>query len=182
VRQGSYANQFEDIIRVHERISENSVTFSLNLHQMSTDLESLFHDMERNRKQWKQTAQASEARLQEAEKALDKAKSKYDSLAENYDHARTGDKVSTRTFGLRPRSASQQEEDLARKVGIADADYLAKVQNAQSIRDETEKVARPQAIQALLQLVQECDSGISLQLQKFGKYYHSIRFIKTYSI
>lgn len=168
-RQGSYAGQFEEVVRIHERMAENGTSFYLNAHQMSTDLEALAHDMERGRKHWKQTASASEQRVQEAERAHDRAKQKYDQLAEDYDRAKTGDKLSGRHFMLKTKSAAQQEEDLQRKVDVADGDYQTKVTNAQQVREEIEKTSRPQAISAMLQLIQECDSAVSLQLQKYGK-------------
>jgi hypothetical protein len=170
MRQGTYASQFEDVIRIHERMAENGTQFRLNSQQMSEDLESMAHNAERDRKQLKHDAVQTEQRLQDAERALEKAKLKYDSLAENFDHARTGDKVHAGKFSLRPKSAAQQEEDLQRKLGIADEDYQAKVQHAQQARQEVENTSRPQAVKSLLQLIQECDAGVTLQLQKFGKF------------
>jgi hypothetical protein len=169
-RPASFAYQFEEVIQMHERIAENELSFGLNLHQMSVDLDTLAHEMERGRKQWKATGLSAEHRVQEAEKALDKAKQKYDGLAEDYDHAKTGDKVSGRGFSFRPKSGATLEEDLLRKLNIADQDYQAKVQQAQSLRQDLITSARPQTVQALLQLIKECDSGVTLQLQKFGKF------------
>lgn len=102
---------------------------------------------------------------------MEKAKAKYNSLAEDYDRARTGDKQSGR-FGLKgPKSAAQVEEDLHRKSQAADADYSSKVQAAQSLRQDLLSTLRPQAIQALEALINECDSGLSLQMQKFGEFH-----------
>lgn len=102
---------------------------------------------------------------------MEKAKGKYDSLAEDYDRARTGDKQSGRVFGLKgPKSAAQHEEDLHRKVQAADADYASKVQTAQSQRQELVSTSRPQTVKALQDLTSECDSGLTVQLQKFGKF------------
>jgi Rho GTPase-activating protein RGD1 len=169
-RQGSYAMQLEEVIRIHERMSNNGTEFRLNVQQMGEDLEGMAHEMERGRKQWKHDALQAESRLQDAERALDKAKQKYDSLANDYDHAKTGDKVPGGKFSLRPKSAAQQEEDLHRKLGTADADYQTKIESAQQMRQDVEKNSRPQAVQILLQLIQECDSGVALQLQKFGRF------------
>jgi hypothetical protein len=170
-RQGSYAAQFEEVIRVHERIADNEVSYGLNLHQMSADLENMAYEMERGRKQWKANGLAAEEKVQEAEKALDKAQQKYHTLAENYDAARTGDKTAGRHFGLRvPKSADKHEEDLHRKLQIADEDYKNKVENAKLLRQELQSTLRPQALSALQQLIQECDSGVTLQMQKFVSF------------
>lgn len=156
-------------MRIHDRMADNGVQFALSLHQMHEDLQELAADKERGRKQWKQSGLTAEKRVQDSESAMEKAKSKYHSLAEDYDRARTGDKQSGR-FGLKGvKSAAQVEEDLQRKVQAADADYSSKVQTAQGMRRELVTTSRPQAVQAVQQLINECDSGLVLQMQKFGE-------------
>ena len=167
-RQGSFAQNYEDLTRIHDRMSDHGLQFAMSLHQMSDDLQDLAANMERGRKHWKQSGLNAEKRVQDSEIALDKAKARYYSLADQYDRARTGDRQSGR-FGLKgPKSAAQQEEDLFRKVQAADADYSAKVQAAQAQREELKATLRPQAVTALRELVTECDSGLTLQLQKFA--------------
>lgn len=156
-------------MHIHDRMADNGIQFALSLHQMHEDLHELAADKERGRKQWKQTGLTAEKRVQDSESAMEKARSKYNSLAEDYDRARTGDKQSAR-FGLKGvKSAAQVEEDLQRKVQAADADYSSKVQTALGMRRELVTTSRPQAVQAVQQLINECDSGLVLQMQKFGK-------------
>ena len=182
-RQGSYAQNYEEITRIHERMVDNGVQFALALHQMHEDLHDLATNMERGRKQWKQTGLTAEKRVQDAEIAMDKAKTKYDSLAEDYDRAKTGDRQSGRVFGLKgPKSAAQVEEDLSRKVQAADSDYSSKVQAAQGLRRDLLATSRPQTVKALLDLINECDSGLTFQMQKFGMQpwqipYHAIELL-----
>ena len=169
-RQGSYAHNFEEVTRIHDRMADNGSKFYLSLHQMHEDLQELAVEKERGRKQWKQSGLNAEKRVQDAEVAMEKAKSKYDALAEDYDRARTGDKQSGRVFGLKgPKSAAQVEEDLNRKVQGADADYAQKVKTAQNLRQELVITLRPLAVRAIQDLINECDSGLTLQMQKFGK-------------
>lgn len=168
-RQGSYVQNYDETIRIHDRMADNGVQFALSLHQMHEDLHDLATNMERGRKHWKQNGLSAEKRVQDSESMMEKAKAKYDSLAEDYDRARTGDKQSGRVFGLKgPKSAAQHEEDLSRKVQAADSDYQSKVQLARSQRQELLDTLRPQAVKALLDLINECDSGLTLQLQKYG--------------
>ena len=168
-RQGSYAQQLEEVTRVHERMSDNGMQFALLLHQMHEELLELTTTAERGRKHWKQNGLAAEKRVQDAELALEKAKAKYDALAEDYDRAKTGDRHGSKKFGLKgPKSAAQYEEDLLRKVQAADADYQSKVQAAQNLRQELLTTLRPQALRALQDLIMECDSAVAFQLQKFG--------------
>ena len=152
-------------------MADNGVQFALSLHQMHEDLHDLAANMERGRKHWKQNGLNAEKRVQDSELLMEKAKSKYDSLAEDYDRTRTGDKQSGRVFGLKgPKSAAQHEEDLLRKVQQADSDYSSRVQSAKNQRQELVTTLRPQAVRALQDLINECDSGLTLQLQKFGGF------------
>ncbi|KAL8942022.1 MAG: hypothetical protein Q9216_001912 [Gyalolechia sp. 2 TL-2023] len=170
-RQGSYVQYYNEVIGIHDRLADNGVQFSLSLHQMHEDLYDLATNIERGRKQWKQTGLSAEKRVQDSENLVEKAKAKYDSLAEDYDRARTGDKQSGRVFGLKgPKSAAQHEEDLHRKMQAADSDYASRVQTTQSQRLELVNTQRPQAVKAILDLIKECDSGLTLQLQKFASF------------
>ncbi|KAL8942426.1 MAG: hypothetical protein Q9211_001394 [Gyalolechia sp. 1 TL-2023] len=170
-RQGSYVQHYNEVIAIHDRLADNGVQFSLSLHQMHEDLHELASNIERGRKQWKQTGLSAEKRVQDSETLVEKAKAKYDSLAEDYDRARTGDKQSGRVFGLKgPKSAAQHEEDLHRKMQAADSDYASRVHTAQTQRLELVGTQRPQAVKAILDLINECDSGLTLQLQKFASF------------
>jgi hypothetical protein len=170
-RQGTYAQQFIEVTRIHERMAENGMQFSNSLQLMHDDLLEMAANMERGRKHWKQTGLNAEKRAQDTELLMEKAKSKYDSIAEEYDRTRTGDRTSGKVFGINMKSAAQHEEDLNRKVLIADSDYASKVQAAQSARQELLNSQRPQAVKALQELIAECDSATTLQLQKFGEIY-----------
>jgi Rho GTPase-activating protein RGD1 len=168
-RQGSYATQFDAVARINDRMADNGMQFALSLHQMHEDLTELSNNMERGRKQFKQQSLMAEKKVSDAESALAKAKSKYDSLAEDLDRVRTGDKAS-KGFSLKgPKSSAQQEEQLVSKVQAADADYKSKVDATQALRQELLTTLRPQAIRAVEELIKECDSALTLQLQKFGE-------------
>lgn len=170
VKSGSYAAQLGELMRVHERMADNGMQFALSLHQMNEDLTELSTNMERGRKQWKHEGLSAEKRSSDAESAMQKAKAKYDGLAEDYDRARTGDTKGSRRIGLKgPKSSEQYEQDLLRKTQAADADYGDRVTQAKAIRETLINTERPKAVKALLELIKECDSALTLQLQKFGK-------------
>ncbi|EFW18488.1 hypothetical protein D8B26_005261 [Coccidioides posadasii str. Silveira] len=169
-RQGSFAQSYDEMNRIHDRMADHGLQFAVSLQQMSEDLNELAANMERGRKHWKQNGLNAEKRVQDAEAAAEKAKVKYDSLAEQYDRARTGDRQPGK-FGLKgPKSAAQYEEDLLRKVQNADADYANKVQAAQTQKQELVATLRPQATRALQDLINECDSALTLQIQKFAAF------------
>jgi hypothetical protein len=155
---------------IHERMADNGAQFAISLHQMHEDLLEIASSMERNRKHLKQIGLAAEQRVADTEAAMRKSKAKYDALADDYDRARTGDRQAGKKFGIKgPKSAAQHEEDLLRKVQNADADYATKVQAAQGQRAELWSKLRPEHVKALEDFIKECDSALTLQMQKFGK-------------
>ncbi|KUL83927.1 hypothetical protein ZTR_06837 [Talaromyces verruculosus] len=169
-RQGTYRRAQDEITRIHEQMADHGLQFAVSLYQMSVDLSELSENIEKSRKQWKASGLAAEKKVTDAEALVEKAKAKYDTLAEQYDRVKTGDKQGGK-FGLKGhKSAVQQEEELSRKVQNADADYQAKVQAAQSARKELLASHRPQTIHQLRQLIFECDSGVTLQLQKYAAF------------
>ncbi|RHZ70525.1 hypothetical protein CDV55_104767 [Aspergillus turcosus] len=169
-RQGTYGSSYNDLNRFHERMADHGLQFSVSLQQMADDLHELATNIEKGRKEWKHTGLNAEKRVTEAEAAAEKAKAKYESLAEQYDRVKTGDKQGGK-FGLKGhKSAAQHEEELLRKVQNADGDYAAKVTAAQAARRELISTHRPQAVQNIQKLIAECDSGLTLQLQKFATF------------
>lgn len=169
-RQGTYSQSYKEINRIYERASEHGLQFAVSVQQMADDLHELATNMERSRKHWKQIGLNAEKKVAEAESLAEKAKAKYESLAEQYERVKTGDKQGGK-FGLKGhKSAAQLEEELHRKVQQADSDYAAKVQSAQAARQELISTHRPQTVRNLQQLITECDSGLALQVQKFGGF------------
>ena len=90
---------------------DHGLQFAVSLHQMSDDLHELAANIERGRKQWKQTGLAAEKRVSDAESLAEKAKAKYESLAEQYDRVRTGDKQGGK-FGLKGHKSAAQHLSL----------------------------------------------------------------------
>ncbi|KAI1824374.1 hypothetical protein F4861DRAFT_506608 [Xylaria intraflava] len=171
-RQGTFAKAHEEMLAIHDRMAENSTQFALSLHQMYEDLLEVSTVAEKHRKSWKQNGLAAEQRLADIEAAMRKSKTKYDSLAEEYDRVRTGEaKQGPRVFGIKGhKSAAQHEEELLRKTQAADTDYMGKVQTYQSEKATMETTTRPEAVRALQELIKECDSGTTLQMQKFASF------------
>ena len=171
-RGGSFAKAYEEMMVIHERMADNGIQFSMSLHQMHEDLLELAAMAEKSRKGWKQSGLLAEQKVADLENGMRKSKAKYDSLADEYERARTGDsggQKGGKMFGFKgPKSAAQHEEDLHRKVQAADQDYHSKVDTVRAERGELLSRTRPETVKALQDIVKECDSGLVLQLQKFG--------------
>ncbi|EXJ70140.1 uncharacterized protein A1O5_06207 [Cladophialophora psammophila CBS 110553] len=165
-RQGTFAQNCKEMTNIHDRMADHAIQYASTVFGMAEELFELASNSEKARKYWKQTGGNAEKRVQDAEAAMEKAKYRYNSLAEQYDRARTGEKQSGK-FGLK-RSAAQMEEELRHKLEVADADYSAKVEAAQSQRNELLSTLRPQTVNALSELIRETDAGLSLHVQKFA--------------
>ncbi|KAI5357653.1 putative Rho GTPase activation protein [Septoria linicola] len=171
VRGGTYAQQLTEVLRVHEKMADNGMQFALSLHQMHEDLDVLSANMERGRKQGKHDGLAAEKNASDLEAAMLKAKAKYEGFAEDYDKARTGDTRAGRRLGIKgPKSAEQHEQDLLRKTQAAEAEYRAKVDEARVAREELVNTQRPRFVKELEKYIKECDSALTLQLQKFATF------------
>lgn len=133
---------------------------------MTDQLLELANNSERGRKHWKQTGLNAEKRVQDAQLAMEKAKAKYNSLSEQYDRVRTGERAGGK-FGLK-KSGAQEEENLSRKLEAADGDYSFKAQAAQTMQQELLSTLRPQAVNALQELIFETDAGLTVHIQKFA--------------
>lgn len=169
---GSFAKAFDGMMGTHSRIAENGMQYAMSLLQMAEDLNELAAIAEKQRKGWKQDGLAAEHRAADVDAQMRKSQAKYHSLAEEYDRVRTGDgQKGGKMFGFKgPKSAAQHEEELLRKVQAADQDYKNKVQAYQQERGQLISTTRPEAIKALQDIVRECDSGLVLQMQKFGEF------------
>ena len=152
-RGGSFAQAYGDMMTIQDRMAENGMQFSSSLHIMHDDLLELAEIAEKSRKGWKQNGLTAENRVAELEAAMRKSKAKYDALADEYERARTGDASAQKggkMFGFKgPKSAAQHEEDLLRKVQIADQDYHSRVQTLQTERGELLSKTRPETVKAL---------------------------------
>ncbi|OAA75235.1 Rho GTPase-activating protein domain protein [Akanthomyces lecanii RCEF 1005] len=172
-RTGSFAQSYDEMMYIHDRMAENGIQFAASLHQMYEELNELAINSERSRKTWKTDGLSAEQKVADLEQTMRKSKAKYDSLAEEYDRARTGEgRQGGKVLGAfkAHKSAAQQEEDLLKKAQNADQTYYSHVQTLQSEKSQLESSHRPRAIKALQDLVSETDSATTLQMQKFAAF------------
>lgn len=168
-RTGTFSHAYDEMIYIHERMAENGSGFATSLQQMHDDLNEMAASAERSRKHWKTTGLAAEQKVVDLDNTVRKSKAKYDSLAEEYERARTGEGSKKVIYAFKNKSAAQQEEDLLRKVQAADSTYHSHVQTLQTEKAQLETSLRPEAIKSLQDLIREVDSGLGLQMQKFGR-------------
>ncbi|KAF4124567.1 Rho GTPase-activating protein RGD1 [Geosmithia morbida] len=171
-RAGSFAQAYDELVYVHERMADNGSHFSASLQVMYDDLSELAASTERSRKTWKTNGLAAEQKVADLEQAMRKSKVKYDSLADEYERVHSGESRQTGKVlsAFKNKSAAQHEEDLLRKVQAADQTYHGHVQTLQTEKAHLESTTRPEAIKALQDLIREIDAGLTLQMQKFAAF------------
>ncbi|KAL6893236.1 hypothetical protein GGI43DRAFT_174068 [Trichoderma evansii] len=171
-RGGSFAQVYEEMVHIHERMADNGIHFAATLLQMNEELLDAAGSAERNRKSWKATGLAAEQKVVDLEVTMRKCKTKYDSLAEEYDRAKTGE---SRPGGGKVlgafkahKSAAQQEEELLKKVQAADQMYHSAVKSLQHEKAQLQNTIRPELVKSLQEAVREIDSAVGMQMQKFA--------------
>jgi hypothetical protein len=172
-RQGTYARQVDELVKLNERSCDVSNSFVAALHIMHDELSELSKAIEKSRKSVKETSLRQEKSLSEAEQASEKAKSKYDSLCEEFERMRTGDPTKTK-FGFKHARTPQHEEELHKKVMAAESEYQLRVDGAQNLRRELITKSRPATVKQLKDLILECDAAMSLQLQKYANLHETL--------
>jgi len=174
-RQGSYMEGMLDILRVYERMADHDTEFSTNLNQIHSELTKMAEYTDSERRRIKQSGLAAERRVQDAERQMERAKARYDSLAQDYIHAKRSSNTSSRRFTFRgPKSTGQFEEELYRKVTVADEEYEAKVVNAQQLRGELVSTLRPNTVNYLKMLIEDIDTCLTTQMQELATQQENI--------
>lgn len=164
-RQGTFARQFDEMMNINDRLSDAGHAFVASLHTMHDELQELAKKNEKARKSLKETSMRHEKCVVDAEQAAEKAKSKYNSLCDEMERLKDPNKTK---FGFKSKNNPQHEQELQSKIASAENDYSQKVTGMQNLRKELMSQLRPQHIKMLKDLIQECDSGMSLQFQKYA--------------
>lgn len=166
-RQGSYARNFDESLRITDRQAENGLQFASVLYSMADELRDMAENAEKGRKHWKHVTIDAEKKLSDAETAQQKAKDRFNTAAEQYERIRTGERQD-RKFGLKNKSPAQQEEALKEKADMLDQDYMSKSHIAQDHRREFENITRPQIVRNLQELIMECDAAMAMQMARLA--------------
>lgn len=166
-RQGSYYRNFEESLRLNDRLAENGLQLATALQAMAEELRDMAETSEKGRKHWKHNAMDAEKKVADAENAQQKAKDRYNTAAEQYEKVRTGEKQGGK-FGLKNKSPAQLEEQLKEKADTLDQDFAARTRTALDERRDFENTTRPQIVRALRDLIAECDAAMAMQMAKLA--------------
>lgn len=169
LKSDSFSNRLDQIIEFDEKSYNVGSSYVTALNVMYDELSSLIVTMGRSRKQIKEEGKRKEKECQDSISAAEKAKQKYYHLCDDLDKLKNGD-PSKKSFSLTNKSVEQQEDDLQRKVDLADQDYKLKVSICKKLKDEILMVYRPNHSKKLKNLILEMDIAMNVQLQKLATW------------
>lgn len=177
VKKGTFQNQLLSIMKSTDRYGDAGITFIDTMHKIHNELMDVVRSMERQRKLIKESAMRHEKNLLDAEREAEKAKAKYDAACEELEKARTADPNRSK-LGFKNKS----EEELHRRMTIAEVDYQQKVDQCQRTREELVRKLRVEDVRKLQGLILKCDNALSLQLIRFSNIFETLQLNRGFVI
>ncbi|KAI5969363.1 RGD1 [Candida margitis] len=169
LKNDSLQIQMDRIIGFDESLSGVGSSYVTALSTMYDELMSLVHTIIRSRKTIKDEYRRKDKECIDSISAAEKAKTRYNHLCEDLERLKNSD-PSKKSFSLKNKTVEQQEDDLQRKVDLADQEYKSKVATCKKLKDEILVLHRPNNAKKLKNLILEMDIALNVQLQKYATY------------
>ena len=166
LKQDSFSRQLDKLIEFDESMYSIGSSYVKALSVMFDELTALIATVSRSRKIIKDEGKRKEKECIDSIIAADKAKQRYYHLCDDLEKLKSGG-PNKKSFSLKNKSVSQQEDDLVKKVEIADQEYKAKVMACKKLKDEIMVIHRPNNNKKLKNLILELDIAMNVQLQKY---------------
>ncbi|PRT52745.1 RHO GTPase-activating protein RGD1 [Wickerhamiella sorbophila] len=176
-RTGTFQTQILDIIKSTDRVGDAGNNFIDSMHRIHDELLELVRSIDRQRKTAKEVALRNERNLQEAETQAERARAKYDQSCEDLERSRQGD-PSKGKLGFKNKS----EDELHKKMTIAEVDYQNKVDTALRMRRELVSKLRVDSVKTLQSLILECDQALNLQVLRYANLLETLQLNRGFVI
>lgn len=160
--------KFDEIVAFDEKLYAAGSLYVKALNVMYDEIVALVSTVTRTRKLLKEETKRKEKDCADAIALAEKAKQKYYHLCDDLEKLKTSD-PNKKSF-LKSKTAEQQEDDLQRKVDLADQDYKQKVATGKKLKDEILMIHRPSSSKKMKNLILEMDIAMNVQLQKFATW------------
>lgn len=168
LKSDSFLAQFDLMVEFDEKLYSVGSSYVAALNVMYDEISALIHTVSRQRKTIKDECKKKERDCADAISLADKAKQKYHHLCDDLEKVRTAD-PNKKSF-LSNKTTEQQEDDLQRKVDLADQDYRLKAAACRKLKDELLMIHRPVYSKKLKNLILEMDIALNVQLQKYATW------------
>ncbi|KAG0169217.1 hypothetical protein DFQ30_003852 [Apophysomyces sp. BC1015] len=175
-RSGTYGDAWTSILKVHETIGEQRIKFAGDITEVADDLQLLYKDTEKGRKQAKEMGLKHEKALSDAEISLGKSKQKYEMLSEEWERAilqKNGETVHIPKKGFFKNNKTQAqldkaEEDARAKATLADQNYRTQLQTTNLSRQQYFQNHLPNILTGLKAVGDECCVALRYQLARYA--------------
>ncbi|ORY95254.1 Rho GTPase activation protein [Syncephalastrum racemosum] len=178
-RSGTYGDAWTSFLKVHETIGEQRVRFSADVTEVADDLQLLYKDTEKGRKQHKDIGQKHEKMMADADVTLEKFKQKYEMQSEEWERAilqKNNDPLHVPKKGLFKNNKTQAqlnrlEEEARMKATMADQNYRQQLQATNASRQDYFQFHLPKILSALKDIGDECCVALRYQLARYAYIY-----------
>ncbi|KAI8368301.1 Rho GTPase activation protein [Radiomyces spectabilis] len=175
-RSGTYGDAWTSMLKVHETVGEQRIKFSADISEVADDLQLLYKDTEKGRKQVKDVGLKHEKNLMEADASLEKCKQRYELQSEDWERAilqKNNDPLHVPKKGLFKNNRTQaqlnrMEEDARIKATMADQNYRQQLQTTNASRVEYFHVHLPKILMDLKAVGDECSVALRYQLARYA--------------
>ncbi|KAI5966363.1 RGD1 [Candida pseudojiufengensis] len=169
LKNDSLQFQMDKIIGFDENLYGVGSSYVTALNTMYDELTSLINTITRSRKIVKDEYRKKDKECIDSIQSAEKSKQRYMHLCDDLERLKTSD-PSKKSFSLKNKSVEQQEDDLQKKVDMADQEYKSKVSTCKKLKDEILVIHRPNNSKKLKNLILEMDIALNVQLQKYATW------------
>lgn len=158
----------KDVLKYDNKLIQVKQSYIKALVKMYDELSALLLTMTKLRKQTKEQIKKLEKDVSDSIHQAEKAKNKYDSLCQDYTKLKRADPTKTKLTIRGSKTLPEQEEDLRKKIDMADLDYKQKVDLSTTLRNKFLSIERPRIVKNLKDMILEMDVALSIQIQKYA--------------
>ncbi|CAO3690239.1 unnamed protein product [Umbelopsis ramanniana] len=189
-RAGSYGDAWTSILKVHEKIGEQHVKFSTEITEVADDLQLLFKDTEKSRKQAKEQGLRHERQVADADLALEKAKQKYELHSEQWEQSillknNEPSQLTKKALFKSNKTQAQldrTEEEARAKAASSDQIYRQQLNITNATRAEHFKTHLPNSLTNLKSIGDECNVALRYQLARYAYIYEQALTADGYAL
>ncbi|SPO31065.1 related to GTPase-activating protein beta-chimerin [Ustilago trichophora] len=202
-KAGTFVKSWHSMVKTHETLADNRLRFAAKLSEMSDELSNLAKEVDKSRKQARETGMRLEKNLQDAEAGVEKARGRFDTAAEDLERllllksgesAKSGEIQSgtggggssgKRTLGKaigksgllfknkNPQQILKQEEEIRARTSSASDAFRREVLSTQGVRQEYFNLQLPRILRTLKENAEEIDNGTQYHLARYAFLFES---------
>lgn len=201
-KAGTFVKSWHSMVKTHETIADNRFKFAMKLSEMSDELSNLAKEVDKSRKQARETGMRLEKNLQDAEVGVEKARARFDTAAEDLERllllksgestkageiqgggggASSGKRTLGKAIGKsgllfknkNPQQILKQEEEIRARTSSASDAFRREVLSTQGVRQEYFNLQLPRILRTLKENAEEIDNGTQYHLARYAFLYES---------